>query len=222
MTKVLEDKETKKRKRVPKELIYEMRYGSPIYYRDYDKVLSGEKTLEEVIGSSKIQAWIISTILEFLLKVLNGKKYKVFTNEAGFQWVPRTWRNLDIAIFNKKKLLKEGLTDKYTKTPPEVVIEVDTKADLRKYGDMLSYMKEKTQDLLNAGVKKVIWYTTDDKKVMVAEKNKRWFITDWNDTINVIDDIDLNIEDLLKKVRYRPLRSVTLHQKTQVSDLLLK
>ncbi|WP_457623715.1 hypothetical protein [Persephonella sp.] len=106
---------------------------------------------------------------------------------------------LDIAIFNKKKLLKEGLTDRYTKTPPEVVIEVDTKADLRKYGDMLSYMKEKTQDLLNAGVKKVIWYTTDDKKVMVAEKNKRWFITDWNDTINVIDDIDLNIEDLLKK-----------------------
>ncbi|WP_457623714.1 hypothetical protein [Persephonella sp.] len=99
MTKVLEDKETKKRKRVPKELIYEMRYGSPIYYRDYDKVLSGEKTLEEVIGSSKIQAWIISTILEFLLKVLNGKKYKVFTNEAGFQWAPRTWRNVRYSYF---------------------------------------------------------------------------------------------------------------------------
>jgi len=199
MADVVKKEKLKKKKRVPRELIYEMRYGSPIYYKDYDKVLSGEKTLEEVMGSSKIQAWIISTILEFLLKILDGRKYKVLTNEAGFQWAPRTWRNLDIAIFDKEKLLKEGLNNKYAKTPPEVVIEIDTKADLIKYGDMLSYMKEKTQDLLNAGVKKVIWYTTDDKKVMVAEKGKRWFITDWNDTINVIDDININIENLLKE-----------------------
>ncbi len=41
-------KEKKKTRKVPKELVYEMRYGSPIYYRDYDKVLSGEKTLEEL------------------------------------------------------------------------------------------------------------------------------------------------------------------------------
>ena len=34
----------KSRKGVPRELIYEMRYGKPIYYRDYDKVLSGEKS----------------------------------------------------------------------------------------------------------------------------------------------------------------------------------
>ncbi len=199
MAKVLNKEKTTKRKRVPKELIYEMRHGSPIYYRDYDKVIAGEKTLEEVMGSSKIQAWIISTILEFLIRTLNKKKYKVLTNEAGFQWAPRTWRNLDIAIFDKKKLLKEGLDNKYAKTPPEVVIEIDTKADLKKYGDMLSYMKEKTQDLLDAGVKKVIWYTTDDKKVMVAEKNKRWFITDWDDTINIIDNIDINLKELLKE-----------------------
>ncbi|RTZ69376.1 MAG: Uma2 family endonuclease, partial [Aquificaceae bacterium] len=44
-------KVTKKRKGIPKELIYEMRKGSPIYYRDYDKVLSGEKKPEEVMGS---------------------------------------------------------------------------------------------------------------------------------------------------------------------------
>ncbi|WP_343123068.1 hypothetical protein [Persephonella sp. KM09-Lau-8] len=62
----------------------------------------------------------------------------------------------------------------------------------------MNYMREKTQDLLNAGVKKVIWYTTFDKKVMVAEKGKRWFITDWNDTIDIIDDIKLNLDELLK------------------------
>jgi len=175
-----------KRKRIPKELIYEMRYGSPIYYRDYDKVISGEKTLEEVMGSSKLQALIIWVILKFLVRNLDHSKYEVFTNEAGFQWAPRTWRNLGIAIFDKKKLLKEGIDNKYAKTPPEVVIEVDTKADLRKYGDFMNYMREKTQDLLDAGVKKVIWYTTFDKKVMMVEKGKRWFITDWDDTIDII------------------------------------
>jgi len=199
MANTVKKEKTKKRKRVPKELIYEMRYGSPIYYRDYDRVLSGEKTLEEVMGSSKIQWIVIYVIFSYLINKIDKNKYVIATNEAGFQWAPRTWRSLDIAIFDKEKLLKEGLNNKYTKTPPEVVIEIDTKADLRKYGDMLSYMKEKTQDLLNAGVKKVIWYTTDDKKVMVAEKGKRWFITDWNDTINVIDDIDINLENLLKE-----------------------
>ncbi len=199
MAKVLNKEKTTKRKRVPKELIYEMRHGSPIYYRDYDKVISGEKTLEEVMGSSKIQWMIIYLIFSYLIEKIDRRKYVLATNEAGFQWAPRTWRNLDIAIFDKKKLLKEGLDKKYAKTPPEIVIEIDTKADLRKYGDMLSYMKEKTQDLLDADVKKVIWYTTDDKKVMVAEKGKRWFITDWNDTINVMDNIELNLEELLKK-----------------------
>ncbi|WP_456384273.1 Uma2 family endonuclease [Persephonella sp.] len=191
--------EKKKRKTVPRELIYEMRYGSPVYYRDYDRVLSGEKSLEEVMGSSKIQAWIVSTIIEYLLKVLDKKKYKVLTNEAGFQWAPRSWRNLDIAIFDRKKLKKEKIDQKFIKTPPEVVIEIDTKADLRKYGDFMNYMREKTHDLLNAGVKRVIWFTTFDRKVMVAEKGKRWFITDWDDTIELMDGINLNLEQLLKE-----------------------
>ncbi len=189
----------KKRRGIPKALIYEMRYGKPIYYRDYDKVLKGEKTLEEVIGSSKLQAIIVALIIGYLSAKINRNKYLILTNEAGFQWAPRTWRNLDIAIFDKKKLLKEGIDEKYAKTPPEVVIEIDTKADLRKYGDFLNYAKEKIQDLLDAGVKKVIWYTTFDKKVIVAEKGKRWFITDWNDTTEIIDDIKLNLEELLEE-----------------------
>ncbi len=189
----------KNKKGIPRALIYEMRYGSPIYYKDYDKVLTGEKTLEEVVGSSKLQALLIWLILKFLTKNIDTTKYYVLTNEVGFQWSSGSWRNLDIAIFEKDKLLKEGINDKYVKTPPEVVIEIDIKADLRKYGDFMNYAREKTQDLLNAGVKKVIWYTTFDKKVMVAEKGKRWFITDWNDTIEIIDNLKLNIDNLLKE-----------------------
>lgn len=198
--KILEEKKKTKRKRIPKELIYEMRYGSPVYYRDYDKVLEGKKSIEEVMGSSKLQAWIIDIIIKFLHQNLDYKKYKILLNETGFQWAPRSWRNLDIAIFDRKKLLKEGIDNKYVKTPPKVVIEIDTKADLRKYSnELISYQKEKTQDLLTAGVKKVIWYTTFDKKVMVAQKSKRWFITDWDDTIEIIDNIEINLDKLLKE-----------------------
>ena len=190
-------------RRVPKELIYEMRHGKPIYYRDYDKVLSGEKSLEEVMGSSKIQWLIISLILRVLMKKLPFDKYEVATNEVGFKFAPRSWRNLDVAIFRKGELVKEGIDDRYVKTPPEVVVEVDTKADLRKYGDFMHYMTEKTQDLLNAGVKKVVWITTYDRKIMLAEKGERWFITDWDDTIEVIEGIELNIEKLLKESGYK-------------------
>jgi len=199
MEALKKEKKKTKRKRIPRELIYEMRYGSPIYYRDYEKVLSGEKTLEEVMGSSKLQGFIIALILGYLLSKINKNRYLILTNEAGFQWAPRTWRSLDIAVFDRAKLLNEGINNKYAKTPPEVVIEIDTKADLKKYGDFMNYQREKTQDLLNAGVKKVIWYTTFDKKVMVAEKGKRWFITDWNDTIDVIDNIKINLDELLKE-----------------------
>ncbi len=194
-----------KRRRVPKELIYEMRRGSPIYYRDYDKVLSGEKSLEEVVGSSKIQSILITLILKFLLSSIDLRKYEILTNEVGFKLAPRSWRNLDIAVFKKEKLLEEGIDEKYVKTAPEVVIEIDTKADLRKYRDFMHYMMEKTQDLLDAGVKKVVWITTHNRKVMVAEKGKRWFITDWSDTIDIMEGVKLNIAQLLKEEGYTNL-----------------
>ncbi len=189
----------KKAKRIPKELIYEMRHGKPIYYRDYDKVLSGEKTLEEVMGSSKLQAILVTLILKFLFAHLDVSKYVVLTNDVGFKWEPRTWRNLGIAIFDKKNLLEEGIDRRYAKTPPEVVIEIDTKADLRKYGDFMNYAREKTQDLLDAGVKKVIWYTTFDRKVMVAEKGKPWIITDWDYDVEIMKGITLNLERTVKE-----------------------
>jgi len=40
------------KRRLLKVLTYERRYGSPIYYRDYKKVLSSELPPEAVMGSS--------------------------------------------------------------------------------------------------------------------------------------------------------------------------
>ncbi|MDR4508738.1 MAG: Uma2 family endonuclease [Candidatus Brocadiaceae bacterium] len=187
----------KKRRKIPKELIYEMRRGNPIYYRDYDKVLAGEKTLEEVMGSSGLQSYLIILVLNLLLSKLSGR-YVVLSNEVGFKFSPKSWRNLDIAVFGKEKVKDALLKDEYIAVPPKVVIEVDTKADLKKYGDVIHYINEKTDDLLDSGVERVIWVLTKERKVMVAEKGKRWFITDWDDEIDYIETIKFSVNQLLK------------------------
>jgi Uma2 family endonuclease len=198
MSTVLENKKTKRgRKKIPDYLVYEILGNKRIYYRDYKKVLSGELPPKAVIGSSDLQAWIISTILEFLFKSLPNK-YKVLSNELGYFYTQsrsKKWLNLDIAVVSKEKLKK--LEGTYLKLPPEVVIEVDTKADISKMGD--NYYIEKTDKLLKSGIKKVIWVLTNPKKIIVAEKGKNWIITDYNSNIEVLDGIVLNLEKLLKE-----------------------
>ncbi len=198
---------TRKRRRVPKALVYEMRHGKPIYYRDYEKVLAGELPLEAVMGSSVIQWKILMVILQFLLQALNLEKYDVATNEVGFRFAPRSWRSLDLAIFNKEEVRPYWHEDKWIDVPPLVAIEVDTKASLKQYGDFFSYVLEKTQDLLDAGVKRVIWISTADQKILVAEPGKRWYITSWDDSVEVWDGVEINLRLLLERA------GVTLEEK---------
>ncbi|GAK51393.1 hypothetical protein U14_02637 [Candidatus Moduliflexus flocculans] len=189
-----------KRKAIPKELIYEMVHDKPIYYRGYRKVLTHEKSLEEVMGSSLLQGALVALIAGILFRKLNLRKYMIATNETGFLYSPKNWRLLDIAIFDKSRVKQELFSAKYVKTPPKIVIEVDTKADLKQYGDILGYLTEKTDDLLKAGVEKVIWILTDTQKVMVAEQGKTWLLAKWNDVIPVVDDVTIQIETLINEM----------------------
>ncbi len=188
----------KKRIKVPKELIYEMRKGSPIYYRDYDKVLKGELPIEAVMGSSGLQAWLIKLLMKLLLSKLD-KKYEILTNEVGYKFAPRSWYNLDIGIWDREKVKPYLMRDKFIPVPPEVVIEVDTKADLRKFENPQDYFHRKTQDLLDSGVKKVIWIFTKDKKIWIAENKKPWLIVDFDYDVPVIEDITFNLKNLLEE-----------------------
>ena len=185
------------KKKVSKGLIYEMRKGSPIYYRDYDKVLSGEKRAEEVMGSGLLHAIILRILLKFLYQHLEDKGFLVLTGEVGFKFAPKSWYNLDIAIY-KREDIKE-IVEEFVQIPPRVVIEIDTKADLRKFSTPMDYFLMKTQDLLNAGVEKVIWIFTKEKKIWYAQKGKDWIITDWKKDIEVTEGFKFNLEKLLKE-----------------------
>ena len=168
MAMAVKEKKEKTRKKIPKALIYEMRYGSPIYYRDYDKVLSGEKQLEEIMGSNGLQSWLIDLIVRFLHVVLNPKNYQILLGEVGYKFAPKSWYNLDIGIWKKEKVKPFLKKDKMVPVAPKVVIEIDTKADLRKFSTPQDYFHRKTQDLLDHGVERVIWIFTKDKKIWIT------------------------------------------------------
>ncbi len=183
-----------------KELVYERYRGRPIYYRGYREVLQGKKTVEEVMGSSKLQAWIIDLLLRVLYQHLDLRKYKVLSNEVGFRTGRRSWRNLDIAVFDRQQLLQEGVDEKYVQTPPKVVIEVDTKADLQKYEDLLSYVIEKVQDLHQAGVERVVWILTRNRRVVIAEQQEaEWKIVPLDEEIELMEGIQCNVAALLRQ-----------------------
>ena len=195
--KTLEKTPVQKKKKIPRELIYEMRKGSPIYYRDYDKVLSGEKTLEEVMGSSDLHAWFLYVLMKFLIRNLDEKEFAVLVGELGYKPAKRSWYNLDLAIYRQEKLGE--LKGTFTNIPPEIVIEIDTKADLRKFENPQDYFHRKTQDLLDSGVKKVIWIFTKEKKLWIAEKDKPWLIVDWDYEFELMDGVKLNLLKLVKE-----------------------
>jgi len=104
------------------------------------------------MGSGGLQSYLVMLIANILFEKLK-RKYFILVNEVGYKFAPRSWYNLDIAIIDKSKI--KELPESYITISPEVVIEIDTKADLRKFKNPQDYFHRKTQDLLDSGVKKL-------------------------------------------------------------------
>jgi Uma2 family endonuclease len=172
--------------------------GTPIYYRGYKQYLKGTQTAEALMGSSYLQGFVISKILRYLYQNLPDT-FEVMTNELGLQYSKKGWRASDIVIYEKEKLKEIPLNDKYMPIPPKIVIEVDTKASFEEVTDPMEYFNQKTEDLLNFGVEKVIWIFTASRKVMLATKGKNWTIAGWNQDIPVLNEVALNLQTLMDK-----------------------
>lgn len=196
---VLAPKKTKSK--IPEHLIYEMVDGRPVYYAGYQNVVKGIVNLETIMGAGKIQSYIIRLIQKFLDKHTIGDSIEIFYSEIGLKFANKSWRNCDLAIFKKERLINEDLfDDNYFTIPPNVVIEVDTKADLKDYVNEDHYYREKTQQLLDFGVEKVIWiYTKQPRKVMIAENGKDWILRNWNKDFEIMPNCNLNLQELIDK-----------------------
>ena len=179
---------------IPKSLIYEMIDGKPLYYQGYRDVLAGTKNPEAVMGSSKIQAYLVGELLFFLRSIL-GQDYFLFTNELGVLFRKGSWRATDIALVKKGR--KFELDDKYLQIPPDVVFVIDTKGELMDLERPFDYFLNKTDDLLDFGVGTVVWVFTDTRKVLLARPNQDWIIRNWEHDLEVMPGVVINIGKFL-------------------------
>jgi Uma2 family endonuclease len=187
--------EAKGRKKVPAYLVKEEFDGVPLYYKGYRDVLSGEKTLEEIMGCSGIQSLIVTYLTILLGNKLNKKRYRVLTGEVG-SLIDKKKSSLDVAIFDKSVQTPGHLNRRYTNVPPKIVIEVDVSVENEKMSDY-DIIHFRTDKLLEMGVEKIIWIFTLDGKIMVAEKGKDWLTFDWDRDVEILDGISFNIPQYL-------------------------
>lgn len=187
-----------KTKDIPKSLIYEIMDGKPVYYAGFREVLSKQKTIEEIMGSSRLQTRIIMAIISYILKNISEDNYEIATNEFGIHIAQGDNLSGDIGIYETSQFENSRDEDKYFNIPPKIMIEIDTKATIE-YVIENDYFHKKTEKLLNFGVEKVIWYFTNSQKVWVAEKGKSWTIDNWDKTIEVMPDLSLCLTGLMEK-----------------------
>lgn len=178
---------------IPDALIYERVNGKPIYYHGWRDVLKNEKTLQEAIANNFIQSYLISEIGVAAHKGLR-KKYILGMNDVGLQFNESDWRIVDIALWTKESLKNTPLHNKYSDIIPEIVIEVDTKADSI---DEPSYYFDKTKYLHQKGVRRIIWVLTNPEQVMIAEKGEKWIVQDWAESVEISDGLCINIKEMV-------------------------
>ncbi len=183
---------------IPSSLIYEEIDGEPIPYAGYEEVLNGTKTQEEIMGSSKLQMKLSQLLLKFLFVQLSDEQYEVFPGEAGMHLGKGNNLATDICIYEKEQLQGIDFDTTYFEVPPKIVIEIDTKADVK---DILGdgYLARKTRKLHEWGVEKIFWLMTDVNLIVIAAPDEDWLIRDWNKDVQLMDEVVINIGELLKK-----------------------
>jgi Uma2 family endonuclease len=191
----------KKRKRtsvkIPNYLIYEVRKGKPIYYKGYKSVLNKTKTFKEITTESLLQSWLKAQIAAILIHHLTDKNFQVTAGELGINLSKEDKRGADIAIFENKNFI---LSDNFSNLSPEIVIEIDVKANMEDETEF-DYVLEKIGDYHRFGVKKVIWVFTKTNKIMEAPANQPWVMRDWTASVNVIENLQLNIADIMSRFK---------------------
>lgn len=183
-------------KKIPEILIREVLRGEPLYYEGYRDVMSGLKKPEEIMGCSSLQSILLSILDFYIQSRINRKKYWLGGNEAGLHLGHKNNLSTDLGIFLKEKVT---LTTNYFEVAPEVSIEVDVKIDVNTLGEKLEYIFEKSEEMMLFGTQKVIWILTKPKKIFIIEKDETTKVFDWNNEIEIIDGIVLNLKSLLEE-----------------------
>ncbi len=188
-------KQEKEPAQIPNYLIYEVSKGKPIYYKGYKEVLKGTKTLEEIKVDSILQSWLKAYITGILFIALRDKPYDLMTGELGLNLPQQDKRGADISIFRSERL---ELKPFYSDIPPDIIIEIDLKADPGEHSEM-DYVLQKIQDYLDFGVQKVFWIFTKPKNVMIADSSLPWLTYDWDKDVEIMEGVSFNLNKILEE-----------------------
>lgn len=183
---------------IPDYLVYEILDGQPLYYRGYEEVLAGRKKLEDIMGSSGLQFFILEYFLRLIVKADPDEDYIIGNNEAGLHLEAQSNVANDIALYSSSVLTPDKITPHYADVPPEMVIEVDLKIAFEGLTPP-DYVNLKTQKLLDFGVKKVIWVFTRSRKVTIAAEGKPWITDSWDNSFELFNGVEFNIGARLKE-----------------------
>ena len=187
---------------VPEFLVKEWLDGKPIYYKGYRDVLNKTKKLEDIMGCSSLQSFVIDYLLRILYKVVDEEKYFIATNEAGIHLDKRNNLSNDIAIYDLEVLTPGKISRKYADVPPVLAIEVglNEEVDRKETGFSIGdYVALKVQKLLDFGIERVIWILIESKKVLVAKQGEDWLIKNWEQEIGLFQGQAFNVGKYLKK-----------------------
>ncbi|MBC8153440.1 MAG: Uma2 family endonuclease [Bacteroidetes bacterium] len=191
----------RERERLLARLVYETdAAGKPIYYADYQQVLTKNAEPESIMGSSALQSYLVNIMQAFLYDHPLRKHFFYLASELGVQIGRKKWRSCDIAIYERERLKDYTFTNKYMSLPPDFVIEIDTKADLTKYTYQHDYFLEKTRQLHEFGVKKVVWIFTENHPV-IWESDSADTITihqSWDVAITITEGMIFNLTRLIE------------------------
>lgn len=183
--------------KIPESLIYEIMDGKPIYRKGYRDVLSGKKTIEEIMGASTLQSIIVSYLVILIGKFIDDDAYFVLTGEPGVHIDHRNNLANDIAIYDQTVLTPDKISKKYANVPPQIAIEVDIEADTYELTEN-GYIYKKTRKLFDFGVQKLIWVLTDPQVVLIATP-ERTETVHWDKDVEIMDGHSFNIGAYLVK-----------------------
>ena len=183
---------------IPKILIYEEFDGHPIYRKGYKDYVLGLKKIEEInMGTSKLQ-WALTNLINSYLVLTLPKGYRFGPGELGLHAAKGTNFSADIAIYRPGKFEYDLHSLAYSDSSPDVVVEIDIRADESNYfTSEEDYFHKKTERLLQWGVERVIWVFPSSRRILVADNLQEWKFIRWDLPFTVIDDYEMNLWDLM-------------------------
>lgn len=193
-------------RKIPDFLVREVIDGIRFYYPGYRAVINKTKTLEEIMPDSTFQGSLKTEIGFVLRSKLDPKRYRVIVGETGLHLQLNENMGLDVAVFDKEVLTRAKVNEHYADVPAELVVEIDLSVELpEKDKDLFTeYIVRKTKRLLAFGTKKIVWYISTSRQVLVAEHASRWQLLDWSEPVELMPGINIEIYSLLETADIAP------------------